>query len=133
MNSSPFSILRFRVNFSIWWLAIICDHALILYFLGLQLHVAIFDSLISNLLLMVSCLAVIQILRFYLPRGRQYMNIFFICIFLTGTWFIFSKWLLKFLLSHYAGYADFLHHSLSVRFSIGFLLLGFISMISILW
>jgi len=133
MNRSPFSIVRFRINFGIWWLAIICDHALILYFLDEPLSVAIFDSLISNLLLLLSSLAVIQILRFYLPRGRQYMNIFFICIFLTGTWFLLSKWLLKLSLSHYAGYADFLQHSLSVRFSIGFLLLGFISMISIVW
>ncbi len=133
MNNSPFSIVRFRVNFGIWWLAIICDHALILYFLDEPLSLAIFDSLISNLLLMFSCLAVIQILRFYLPRGRQYMNIFFICLFLTGTWFLVSKSLLKLSLSHYAGYTDFLHHSLSIRFSIGFLLLGFISMISIVW
>lgn len=133
MNSSPFSITRFRINFSIWWLAIICDHALILHFLGVNTHEAIFDSLISNSLLILSCLAVIQILRFYLPRGRQYMNIFFICLFLTGTWFIVTKWVLKLALSHYPGYTNFFDHSLAIRFSIGFLLLGFISMISILW
>ena len=72
-------------------------------------------------------------LRYYLPRGQQYINIFSICIFLSILWLILSKWLLKLSLGHYPGYTDMLHQSLSIRFSIGFLLLGCITMISILW
>lgn len=72
-------------------------------------------------------------LRYYLPRGQQYINIFSICIFLSIVWLILSKWLLKLSLGHYPGYTDMLHQSLSIRFSIGFLLLGCITMISILW
>jgi two-component system, LytTR family, sensor kinase len=72
-------------------------------------------------------------LRYYLPRGNQYINIFSICLFLTIVWLLLSKWLLKVSLSHYDGYTDILHHSLSIRFSIGFLLLGCVTMISILW
>ncbi|MGB5027186.1 MAG: histidine kinase, partial [Chitinophagaceae bacterium] len=56
-----------------------------------------------------------------------------ICIFLSILWLILSKWLLKLSLGHYPGYTDMLHQSLSIRFSIGFLLLGCITMISILW
>ncbi len=46
---------------------------------------------------------------------------------------LLSKWLLKITLSHYDGYTDLLRHSLSIRFSIAFLLLGCVTLISILW
>jgi two-component system, LytTR family, sensor kinase len=133
MSVSPFSKIRFRISFIAWWLAIIFDHALIVYLLGHSWQISVIDSLISNFLLMLSCLAVMQILRFYMPRGRQYMNFFFICLFLTTAWSLLTKWLLNLSLGQYPGYPDFLHHSIPVRFSISFLLLGFSSMISMLW
>ena len=48
-------------------------------------------------------------------------------------WLLLAKLLLRLALSSYPGYEDLLHHSLSIRFSIGFLLLGCVTMISILW
>src|SRR5690606_26071280 len=44
-----------------------------------------------------------------------------------------SKWLLKLFLGYQAGYTELLRNSLSIRFSMAFLLLGFITMVSILW
>lgn len=133
MNASPLSTTRFRINFAVWWLALVFDHALILYLLKLSPGVAIVDSLISNSLLMLSCLAVMQILRFYIPRGKQYMNFLFIILFLTIVWSLLSKWLLRISLEQIAEYPDFLKNSSPIRFSVGFLLLGFSSLISIIW
>ena len=133
MSNSPLSILRFKVIFIICWLVIITDQAIALNFFGLPWQAAIIDSLICNALLLLACLLIMHTLRYYLPRGQQYINIFSICIFLSIVWLILSKWLLKLSLGHYPGYTDMLHQSLSIRFSIGFLLLGCITMISILW
>lgn len=133
MSNSPLSILRFKVIFIICWLVIITDQAIALNFFGLPWQAAIIDSLICNALLLFACLLIMHTLRYYLPRGQQYINIFSICIFLSILWLILSKWLLKLSLGHYPGYTDMLHQSLSIRFSIGFLLLGCITMISILW
>ena len=133
MSNSPLSILRFKVIFIICWLVIITDQAIALNFFGLPWQAAIIDSLICNALLLLACLLIMHTLRYYLPRGQQYINIFSICIFLSILWLILSKWLLKLSLGHYPGYTDMLHQSLSIRFSIGFLLLGCITMISILW
>jgi len=133
MSNSPLSILRFKVIFIICWLVIITDQAIALNFFGLPRQAAIIDSLICNALLLLACLLIMHTLRYYLPRGQQYINIFSICIFLSILWLILSKWLLKLSLGHYPGYTDMLHQSLSIRFSIGFLLLGCITMISILW
>ncbi|MBP6215555.1 MAG: sensor histidine kinase, partial [Chitinophagaceae bacterium] len=100
MSNSPLSILRFKVIFIICWLVIITDQAIALNFFGLPWQAAIIDSLICNALLLLACLLIMHTLRYYLPRGQQYINIFSICIFLSILWLILSKWLLKLSLGH---------------------------------
>lgn len=109
------------------------DNIMVLHFFGLPWKAAIIDSAIANTLLLLACLLVMNTLRYYLPKGQQYINIFSICLFLSIIWLLLSKWLLKTALSHYEGYPNLLSHSLSIRFSIAFLLLGCVTMISILW
>jgi sensor histidine kinase YesM len=111
----------------------VADNAMVLQFFGLPWKAAIIDSVIANTLLLMACLLVMNTLRYYLPKGKQYINIFSICVFLTIVWLLLTKWLLKIALGHYDGYTDLLNHSLSIRFSIAFLLLGCITMISMLW
>lgn len=133
MSRSPLSILKFRFIFIICWLVLVADQVMVLNFFGLTMEAAVIDSAITNSLLLLVCLLVMNTLRYYLPKGSQYINIFSICLFLTIVWLLLSKWLLKITLSHLDGYSDLLHHSLSIRFSIAFLLLGCVTMISILW
>jgi sensor histidine kinase YesM len=109
------------------------DNVMVLQFFGLPWKAAIIDSAIANTLLLLACLLVMNTLRYYLPKGKQYINIFSICLFLTIIWLLLSKWLLKISLSHYEGYTNLLYHSLSIRFSIAFLLLGCVTMMTILW
>ena len=109
------------------------DNMVVLHFFGLPWKIAAIDSSISNTLLLLACLLVMNTLRYYLPRGTQYINIFSICIFLTIVWLLLARLLLKLALGYYPGYTDLLHSSLSIRFSIAFLLLGCVTMISILW
>lgn len=133
MARSPLSILRFRVIFIICWAVMMADNIMVLHFFGLPWEAAAIDSAICNTLLLLISLLVMNTLRFYLPRGQQYINIFSICLFLTIIWLVLVKWLLRISLGHYPGYNDILHHSLSIRFSIAFLLLGCVTMISMLW
>jgi sensor histidine kinase YesM len=134
MSSLPISARRFSVIFGICWLVLAGDHILVLHWFGLPWKLAIIDSLISNAILFLAALLVMNTLRYYLPRGEQYINIFSLCILLTILWVVLSKWLLKVSLgSSFEGYTDMLLHSMPIRFSIGFLLLGCVTMISILW
>ena len=133
MSSSPFSINRFRIIFTICWLVLMVDNTMVLNFFGLPYKAAIIDSLIANSLLLLICLLVMNTLRYYLPRGNQYINIFSLCLFLAIVWLILTKTLLRLTLGQYEGYRELLHYSMSIRFSIGFLLLGCVTMISILW
>ncbi len=133
MSKSPLSIPRFRFIFILFWLIMEADQAMVLHYFGLEWTAAFIDSGISNVLLLLICLLVMNTLRFYLPRGNQYIHIFSICLSLTIAWLFLCKWLLGLTLGHYTGYNNLLNHSLSIRFSIAFLLLGCITMISILW
>jgi two-component system, LytTR family, sensor kinase len=133
MSNSPLSITRFRIIFIICWLVMVADNIMVLQFFGLPWKAAIIDSAIANTLLLLACLLVMNTLRYYLPKGQQFINIFSICLFLTIIWLLLTKWLLRVALSEYDGYSDLLHHSLSIRFSIAFLLLGCVTMMSILW
>lgn len=133
MSNSPLSILRFKVIFIICWLVMVGDNIMVLHFFGLPWKAAIIDSAICNTLLLFACLLVMNTLRYYLPRGQQYINVFSLCVFLTIIWLLLVKLLLRLALGNYPGYNDLLHHSLSIRFSIAFLLLGCVTMISILW
>jgi two-component system, LytTR family, sensor kinase len=133
MANTPLSILKFRIIFIISWLVMVADNAMVLHFFNLSWEAAIIDSAVSNTLLLLSCLLVMNTLRYYLPKGQQYINIFSICLFLTIVWLLLTKWILKISLNHYEGYTNLLQHSLSIRFSIAFLLLGCVTMISIVW
>ena len=66
-----------------------------------------FDSLISNGILFLFCLLIMNTLRYYLPRREQIINIFVWCIFFTIIWSGVDKmaasyftWILRWLFSH---------------------------------
>ena len=133
MAQSPLSLIRFRIIFIASWVIILADHVMLLHFFGQPWEAAAVDAVLSNTLLLLACLLVMIVLRYYLPRGQQYINVFALCLLLTIAWLLLSKWLLGLLLGQYEGYKLLLHNSLSIRFSLAFLLLGFITMVSILW
>lgn len=133
MAQTPLATLRFKLIFIISWLIIAVDHAMLLHYFGLTWEAALTDSLVSNLLLLACGILMMVVLRYYLPRGTQYINVLALCLLLSIAWLLITQWLLGMLLDNHEGYAQLLHHSLSIRFSIAFLLLGFITMVSILW
>ncbi len=133
MSNSILSIMKFRIVFILCWMVILADQTMVLNYFELPVNAAAIDSVISNMLLLGVCLLIMNTLRYYLPRGEQYINIFSLSLILAIVWLFVSKWLLQLALGHYEGYNEMLKHSLSIRFSIGFLLLGCITMISILW
>lgn len=126
------SMSRFRISFLLCWLLILADQALVLHYFGIEWRDAAVDSILSNLILFGISLLIMTILRFYLPRNTQYLNIFFLCLFLALIWLLLIRGLLPWFIRDDA-HAYLLRHSLSIRFSIGFLLLGCVTMITVLW
>ncbi len=134
MIASPLSILRFRIIFSAtWWVIVIMDVSFLQNMFGVSFRIALVDGIVTNVLLMLFCLLIINTLRFYLPRSSRYLNILAWCLLLTGLWLALQRWLLLLFYGSNEGYASFLGKSLVIRAVIGFLLLGCVTLISILW
>jgi two-component system, LytTR family, sensor kinase len=134
MAASPLRENKFLAAFIIFWVVMTIDHACVLYWFGMPLKAAMADSAISNILLLILSLLVINMLRFYMPRGEQHVNIFALCLILSLVWIFTLRWLLKISVGSFtAGYSTVLQQSIPIRFSIGFLLLGCITLVSILW
>ena len=100
---------------------------------GVSFRIALVDGIVTNVLLMLFCLLIINTLRFYLPRSSRYLNILAWCLLLTGLWLALQRWLLLLFFGSNEEYASFLGKSLVIRAVIGFLLLGCVTLISILW
>src|SRR5258706_1479164 len=133
MSTSPLSVPRFLVTFAVCWLVLMADHAMVVHWLALPWKEAIVDSLLSKWILLFFCTLILNTLRYYLPRREQLINIFAWCIFFTVVWLLLTKWLLALTLGYYENYNNMLHRSIPIRFSIAFLLLGCVTMISVLW
>ncbi|MBN8862500.1 MAG: histidine kinase [Sphingobacteriales bacterium] len=109
------------------------DHALLFYWFDFTLQVAVVDSVISNLLLLGICLLIMNTIRYYLPGREQFMNILMMCVALTLIWLFVVKWLLSISITGIDDYNSFLNKSLIIRFSIGILVVGIVTMMSINW
>lgn len=133
MPASPFSARRFLITFSIAWVVLMADHAILLYWYDFTLGTAIVDSLITNIPLLGVCLLVMNTVRYYLPGREQYMNVLIMCIVLTILWSVVTKWLLSLALGDIPRYEEFIHRSGIIRVSIGFLVLGIVTMMGINW
>lgn len=133
MSTSPLSAIRFRIIFIICWLAIMADHAIVLHWFGLSWNISIIDSLVSNTLLLLAGLLVMNTLRYYLPRRERYIHLLAWAIFLTIVIILLDGWILKSIFANTINYVLLLHHSLIVRISLDFLLLCCLILVSVLW
>jgi two-component system LytT family sensor kinase len=109
------------------------DHAMVLHWFGMNWKISTIDSLISNATLFLACLLVMNTLRYYLPRRERYIHLFAWCIFLTVIVTILNRWGLRSFFPQNDEYIRLLDHSLIIRASLHFLLLGCIILISVLW
>lgn len=133
MASSPLSQTRFRIIFGISWVIALAEFFMVLKWLRLSWRVAIIDTTISVISLLLVSLLIMNTLRFYTPRRERYINILTWCLFLMGIWLALNHWLLSLAVGHIEGYHEFLKNSMPVRGSIGLLILGCIALISVVW
>ncbi len=125
--------MRFRLIFSACWLILIVDHCLVLYMFGLPFRESAIDSIISNILLLIPCLLIMNTIRYYMPQRDRYFNIFACCVALALITTELNRFVLKLFLDYYSSFTTLLYRSLPIRFSIIFLTMGCITMISVLW
>ena len=72
-------------------------------------------------------------IRYYVPDINQYLNVLAMCLVFTILWLLLNKWLLSLALGDYDDYRSFINRSLVIRGSVGFLVLGVMTMTVIIW
>lgn len=117
------------IPFCISWFIWISVQQLALYQMGLNWFEALTDSVVSNSLLIYVSLLMFTILRFYLPRTNSVLNLFMWVIILTTGWFFATDKLLDLIYGSNQHYQSMVKNTWPIRFAIGFLINGGISVI----
>lgn len=133
MSTTPLAVSKFRFIFSVCWFLWISFHVKVLYWYQFPFSLAVMDSIISNLLLMGACVLVSNVLNYYLPSKQRYVYVLVLCLMLATAWFFLSRTLLLLVTNKANDYEHFLSQSVPVRFSIGFLVIGCMALVSVLW
>lgn len=131
--ATPFAVPRFRFLFAACWLLWMLFHFVVLHWYGYTISIAIIDSLVSNGLLLGGCILISTILSFYLPSQQRYVYVLALCIVLALFWLFASRFIVMLLTNAAGDYKYFFSQSIPVRISIGFLIIGCMSLLSILW
>jgi two-component system, LytTR family, sensor kinase len=121
------------VFFGAWlvWSALI---VWLLTVLGEAPNVALVDGLVSNALLIAANFLVINNLKYYQPRhAGKYAQLLVVSLVLTGIWLIADRWVLFFILTGKSRNMEFVDESLVIRFTIGFLINGFMIAITAIY
>jgi two-component system, LytTR family, sensor kinase len=134
LATSPLTTtLQFRVAFAIWWLCWGVLHAFVMNWLGFTWNVAIWESVVNNLLLAGCALLVTVTLQFYIPQKNRYGYILGLCSVLAVLWLFLSRSLLMLVVKEASDYERFFSQSVPIRLAIGFLIIGCMALISVLW
>lgn len=117
------------IPFCISWFIWISVQQLALYQMGLNWFEALTDSIVSNSLLIYVSMLMFTILRFYLPRTNSVLNLFIWVMILTTGWFFATDKLLDLIYGSNQHYQSIVKNTWPIRFAIGFLINGGISVI----
>lgn len=132
--SSPLTKTKNRLIFSAAWLIWSAMYFKMLYYdWQIDWPHALTDTVITNGLLLVTCLLVMINLRFYNPRKGRFIHLLILCVAVSGLWSAIIRFGIGALLSDSSSYMLFLEQSMPVRFDFAFLITGCASLISTLW
>lgn len=133
MAASLLQTSRFRIAFGIWWACWALLHFFILDRIGFSAQTALYDSVISNLLLAAAAVLVTLSLQYYLPAKNNYSYLAGLCIVLAVIWLSISRAVLLLVMKQDVEYNSFFSQSILIRGATGFLIISCTALISMLW
>lgn len=124
---------RFRITFASWWLVWTLVQVMVISSYGATLRQSLTDAILCNLLLSASCLLITNNMKYYLPQKERYWYVLLMSVVLSGVWLWVIKTVLRFFLGGDPAYLRFLDNSIYIRYVIGFLMIGCMGILSLLW
>jgi len=134
VSSTPLTTTKNRFIFSISWLIWSAMYFKMLH-VDWQLDwvYALTDTLVTNGLLLTTCLLVMTNLRFYNPKKGKFIHLLVMCLAVSGLWSAVIRFGLGAIFHESESYGLFLEQSMPVRFDIALLITGCAALISTLW
>lgn len=123
----------FYIAFTSWWMVWTIIHAWVLGEYQISIIQSLADALTANFLLATFCLFVVNNMQYYLPRKERYWYILIISLVLSSIYLFISRIILRFFFQDDENYINLLKQSFYIRYITGFLMIGCMSMISLLW
>jgi TRAP-type C4-dicarboxylate transport system permease small subunit len=133
MIKSITSASGFRISFINWWILCIVAQFGLLSRYRFSVRESLADSLISNCFLAAACLLITLNLKYYLPRKERYWYVLIISGAVSGFWLLITKTCLRIVLRDHRHYLDLLDQSIYLRYVIGFLMIGCMAVLCLLW
>ncbi|MFV0606609.1 MAG: sensor histidine kinase [Niabella sp.] len=134
MSTSPLSARRFLLSLGVGWLLLVMLQFLLLRRVDFPYRVAAIDSIISNTILLLAALMVLNVTRYYLPTSTyQYIGVMVACAVISILWLLIVNSFLRIFFSDSDVYLSFLRNSLIIRYCIAFLMLVIVTITSVLW
>ena len=125
-------IIFFTV-FTLWWCIWGMLHIMVLQDFGIAFSRALRDAAIGNFLMALTCLVVINNMRYYLPKREKYWYVLVISIALSSLWLLLMRVSLWALYKTDLEYMRSLSQTSNIRYAIAFLMIGFCTVLSLLW
>jgi two-component system LytT family sensor kinase len=133
LTEKPFISGRFRYWFAGCWVLLSGLQAILLVWYGFSWELAIQDSLLSNLMLGMTCWLISNNLYYYRPSQNRYLYVGLWCLFLAAGWILVLRYLLPLLPDTGPAYEAMLLKSLPLRFFICLLIISWVALMSLLW
>jgi two-component system LytT family sensor kinase len=132
----PFLSIFRNNRFASWipaiWLLWTGLHIWVATEMGINLRVALVDSLTSNLLLAFAAVLLINILKYYSPGKGRYINLVALTLAITFIWYASSRAILLYLFESESGADFFWGNDFAIRLAIAFLILGCVALVFVL-
>jgi len=125
--------LLLSISYVLGWSFFTLIQVKLLEDLGINASITWVDACVSSLLLALISYLIINNMRYYLPGKERYWYVFILSLAMSGLWLLIVRSILWIWFKENAGYQQFLSQTSNVRYAISFLLIGCITMVSLLW
>jgi two-component system, LytTR family, sensor kinase len=121
------------IIFTAWWFIWAALQIIVLQNVGISYSKALVDGVISNALLAAFCLLIVNNMRYYLPKQEKYWYVLVISLALTSLWLLLFRLSLWAIFKTDIAYLEWIVHTSTIRFCFSFLMIGCMTMLSLIW
>lgn len=108
-------------------------HIGILMNAGIVFSIALADSAVSIFLIAACCVLVINNMKYYLPKKEKYVYVLVVSFALSALWLAAVKIILGNIYKQDIEYVQLLQRTTAVRYTVTFLIIACVTLVSLLW